>query len=106
MKSEHEAVFRICQSSPLFAVGTASVAILMLFLTIPEQQRISWGFTFKQEPLKVDEDLPNFFEAIRLIEADRLIEENRMMQRRYGFEIHDCDFIYKLENIKWPDKPI
>lgn len=87
MKSQHMVVFRICQSSPLFALCACSVAILMIFATIPEETRREWGFTLKSEPIKVDEDLPNFFTAIKFVEADRLIEENKMMQKRYGFEI-------------------
>jgi hypothetical protein len=30
--------------------------------------------------IEVDEDLPNFFEAVKLSQADELIEENKNMQ--------------------------
>ena len=33
----------------------------------------------------VDEDLPNFFEAVKLVDADWLVYENKNLRENYGF---------------------
>lgn len=54
--------------------------------------------------IEVDEDLPNFFEAVRLTAADELIKENENMRDKFGFEPNDPDTIDKLQKTKIPKK--
>lgn len=56
--------------------------------------------------MEVDEDLPNFFEALKFSEADKMICENEQMQKEFGFELYEYHFIEKLQNIEWPEKSI
>lgn len=56
--------------------------------------------------IEVDEDLPNFFEAVKLSQADELIEENKNMQQNYLFEHNDPDTIELLEKATIPKKAI
>ena len=56
--------------------------------------------------LSVDEDLPWFFDALKLHQAADIIEEYHNIKDRYGLEIEDADFIHKLEKIKLSDKTI
>ena len=58
------------------------------------------------DAMEVDEDLPNFFEALKLSEAEKIISENRQMMTEYGFELCESSLIDKLENTKWPEKTI
>lgn len=58
------------------------------------------------DDLDVDEDLPNFFKVLPLREANRVIAEHDHMQKEYGFELHECTLIEKLENTQWPNRPI
>lgn len=56
--------------------------------------------------IEVDEDLPNFFEAVKLSQADELIEENKNMKENYLFEHNDPDTIELLEKATIPKKSI
>jgi len=58
------------------------------------------------EAMEVDEDLPNFFEALLLSEADKVIAENQQMMSEFGFELVENDLIEKLEHTRWPEKAI
>ena len=58
------------------------------------------------EEMEVDEDLPNFFEALMLSEAEKVIAENRQMMDEFGFELAESWLIDKLENTQWPEKSI
>jgi len=43
--------------------------------------------------IEVDEDLPNFFDTIKLSMAEVIISENNNMINNYGFEPNDPDTI-------------
>ena len=60
----------------------------------------------QKELISVDEDLPNFFEAIKLKQADEKLYEYYNMKNRYGLEIEDAEVIKKLERISAPEKTI
>jgi len=71
---------------------------------VPEEELARLGFTLSHEDINVDEDLPNFFEALKLRHADQVIEEYKNMKERYGLEIEDADVIARLEKIESPPK--
>lgn len=52
----------------------------------------------------MDEDLPNFFEALKLYHADQIVCEYHNMKDRYGIEIEDARVIKRLEQIQLPEK--
>jgi len=60
------------------------------------------GFSLSTKDINVDEDLPNFFEAIKFSQANELIHEFHNMRDNYGFEIYNPQLIAKLENINYP----
>lgn len=60
----------------------------------------------EKERISVDEDLPNFFEAIKLKQADEIVSEYYNIKNRYGLEIEDAEVIKKLERIQIPEKSI
>jgi hypothetical protein len=60
---------------PIVAIFAVSVFIMAAKLAIPDRLR-KWGFTMSSTDIEVDEDLPNFFEAVRLSASDELIDEN------------------------------
>lgn len=64
------------------------------------------GFTLAAEDISVDEDLPNFFEALKLKHADQIVAEYHNMKNRYGLEIEDSEVIAKLEKTRVPEKSI
>ena len=49
-----------------------------------------------RDDIDVDEDLPNFFETIKLSTSDELCDENQSMKDNFGFEFSDPDTIDTL----------
>lgn len=60
------------------------------------------GYGMQRKEIEVDEDLPNFFEAIRLSQADEIIAEEENMQNNFGFLLTDPDTIGELEKVLYP----
>lgn len=56
--------------------------------------------------IEVDEDLPNFFDTIKLSMAEEIISENNNMINNYGFEPNDPDTIERLEKASMPKRPM
>ena len=56
--------------------------------------------------IEVDEDLPNFFDTIKLSMADEIIAENTNMIENYGFEPNDPDTIDRLEKSSMTKRPM
>ena len=54
--------------------------------------------------INVDEDLPRFFDAIKLSQADELIAEQYNMKKNYGFIPNDPDTIKELDLVAVPRK--
>lgn len=103
MKSHHYPEFTINWATPCLCFASFAIALLILQRTIPESLQ-KWGFTMAERELKVDEDLPNFFESIKLVDADELIQENNNMQNNFGFQPNDPDTIEVLDATAVPDK--
>jgi hypothetical protein len=60
------------------------------------------GYGMQRKEIEVDEDLPPFFEAIRLSQADEIIAEEENMQNNFGFLLTDPDTIEELEKVLYP----
>ena len=56
--------------------------------------------------IMVDEDLPNFFTAVRLQQADEIVNENQNLKDNYGIEIEDPRVVNILDMTTMPKKPI
>jgi len=67
---------------------------------------MQWGFEMTDKIIEVNEDNPNFFKALKLIQADELVLENQNMQENYGFEMIDPDTISELKKRCVPKKGI
>ena len=46
-----------------------------------------WGYTLTRTEIVVDEDLPNFFHAVKLSDADWMVFENSNLRENYGFSM-------------------
>jgi len=58
------------------------------------------------QKIEVDEDLPEFFDAIKLSQAHEVVSEFNNLKNKYGFETHNPETIRKLANAKKPERPI
>ena len=56
----------------------------------------------QQKEIEVDENNPNFFDAIKISTALEMIIENRNMRKNYGFEMNDPDTISALKRATIP----
>jgi len=65
-----------------------------------------WGFSMSEGEIEVDEDLPNFFKALKMSSANELIAEYKNMKENFGFETTDPDTIDALDAIRMPIKPM
>lgn len=56
--------------------------------------------------IMVDEDLPNFFTAVKLGQADEIVQETNNLKENYGIEIEDPRVVNILDMTTMPKKPI
>lgn len=66
-----------------------SSSLMLIDWIVPKSYLAIWGFSLQQKEIAVDEDLPNFFTAVRLNQADEIIRECDNLRDNYGFEIED-----------------
>lgn len=96
MPSGHAIMYKTGQSAPLFYSCMVAIGLLILQFTIPIELLQKAGFSMAQDDVHVDEDLPDFFDVVKLVDANQLIQENITMQQRYGFEIYESTLIENL----------
>ena len=68
-------VFRVTQALPTLFIAFAVLLITVLQKCCKKRLK-SWGFGFSGHKIEVDENLPNFYNAIKLSEADWIVTEN------------------------------
>jgi len=66
-------------SIPLFLVGIVYIFIVCVQL-IFDEKLAKWGFTLSKQEMEVDENLPNFFSAVKLNDADWIVNENKHLR--------------------------
>jgi hypothetical protein len=93
------------QAAPLLLMGVC-VAIIIIMQSFFKKTLKKWGFTFGGSKINVDENLPKFFDSIRLRDADWLIQENKNLKDEYGFSIVDSKVIKVLDSVGAPKKAI
>jgi hypothetical protein len=79
MPSGHKIMYKIGQSAPLFDACMVAIGLLILQFTIPIELLQRAGFSMAQDDVRVDEDLPDFFDVVKLVDANQLIQENVTM---------------------------
>lgn len=45
---------------------------------------MKWGFAMSDKMIEVDEDLPYFFDALKLSHADEIIKESDNLETKFG----------------------
>jgi len=82
------------------------VTIIILMQSFFKKTLKNWGFTFGGSKINVDENLPPFFDSIRLRDADWLIKENTNLKEEYGFSIISSKVVKILDTVGTPKKAI
>lgn len=97
--------FVVNQATPLALLTLASL-IIYFFQTFLKKQLKYWGFSFSSNSIDVDENLPHFFEAIKLRDADFLVNENQYFHEKYKMLMIPKDIEERLDDTKMAKKPI
>lgn len=105
MKSSHFFTTKVNWATPLMYMTMASVFLIVVQKVFADYL-MKWGFTMSSKEIKVDEDLPNFFKAVKLSHADELVLENDNMEKNYFVMPNDPDTIDVLNATKIPKKAI
>ena len=74
MPSEHYLFLGVNWAAPLLLVAACAGGIRLVQACFAAKLR-GWGFTMESDDIRVDEDLPNFFRAIKLSQADEVVKE-------------------------------
>jgi len=82
------------------------VGVIIVMQSFFKKTLKKWGFTFGGSKLNVDENLPYFFNSIRLRDADWLLKENQNMKEEYGFSIINSKAAKILDTVGTPSKAI
>ena len=105
MKSGHMIQLEVNWATPMLLLAAAAVLIIIIQIVFKDML-MKFGFSMSSKKIEVDEDLPRFFEAIKLSQADELIDEQFNMKKNYGFIPNDPDTIQELDRVKVPRKAI
>ena len=77
MQSSHtlSTVFEQGPTTPILFICALITALALLRTTFPEAMR-KWGFVISSSSLDVDEDLPDFFNALKMKDKEWFQSEN------------------------------
>lgn len=91
MKSGHSIrdALIVNYSTPLQLLAFGAVFLIIIQILVPYEDLARLGFSMAQSEIEVDEDLPNFFSAIKISHADEIVQEAKNMRENYGFEIEN-----------------
>ena len=64
---------------PLLVLALAAL-FMVIFRKVFSVAVIKWGYVISRQEIVVDENLPNFFQAVTLTSADWIIGENRNLR--------------------------
>jgi len=95
MRSGHFFQIQVDHTSPLLLMCAASVFLILIQKFFDESLK-KWGFSLQAKDIEVDEDLPDFFETVKLSMADELLAEELNMRNNFGFSYNDGDTIDEL----------
>ena len=80
--------------------------LIIVVQTLFSEHLQRWGFTLQEHDIEVIEDLPNFFEAVKLYHADQIIKEFENLRDNYMIEIQRPDFVARLAAMPTPKTAI
>jgi len=80
--------------------------IIVIFRVFFFNWMTKYGYTISSNEINVDENLPNFYEAVKLKDADWFVKENEYCLKTYHFAFANEESTTKLDNLGVPKKPI
>ena len=98
-------IMNVNQATPMIFIGLSLTFITIMRAAFYETLT-KWGFTLTVHDIEVDENLPNFFEAVKLKDADWIVKENNYYKEKYGFQFVRQHVVNKLDDWQLAKKPI
>ena len=107
MLSSHtfDTVGNLGPATPMLLIAVALFIIVILRRYFYEQLE-EWGYTISGQEISVDENLPNFFQAVKLSDADWMVFENKNIRENYGFSFIPKKVEETLDEWDLAKKPI
>ena len=91
-------IFVLDHAFPMVVIAFVSL-VLILFSKIFSTAMSKWGYVISKQEIVVDENLPNFFEAVTLSESEWIIAENKNLREIYGFNMMQREIETKLDSL-------
>jgi hypothetical protein len=85
-------------ASPLLYMAVAGIMLTIAMIVFSNQLK-AWGFSMQRADIEVDEDLPNFWTAVKFSQAQEVIKEFDNIKDGYLVEIEDPRVIDILSDV-------
>jgi len=95
----------VTQATPMLLIG-ACLVVITFFRVFFYETLTQWGFTLTANNIEVDENLPCFFEAVKLKDADWIVKECNYYKEKYGFQFVRQRVVDRLDDWQLAKKPI
>ena len=108
MSSSHHlnTMFELDQGTPLLIICFAFIFIVIMRIFFYEAL-VKYGYVLSVTEIKVDEDLPNFFEALKKSDINWYLEESKYYRETYNYDFTTKMVREKLEvDLPAPKKPL
>ena len=93
-------------ATPILVILIALFAIIIFRRCFADQMK-KWGYVISSKVLTVDENLPNFFSAVKISDKDWFVKESRYFREHYKFTFANKAVVDRLADDKnCPKKPI
>ena len=99
MSSAHgwSSIASMGHASPMLMIAFAFIVITVLRVGFYDTMS-KWGFVISTNTIEVDENLPNFFQAVKLSDADWLVKESNYLKETYRFTFANKIVVDRLDD--------
>lgn len=100
-----DSVMSVNQASPLLLLMVALFFIIMLESYFKDQLT-EWGFSLSANLIEVDENLPDFYLAVKLSDADWIATEQLYYNDQYKMKLVEQELADKMDSVGRPTRAI
>lgn len=93
------------QATPLLFMALLFIVITILRAGFYDTMQ-RWGYSISSNVIEVDENLPNFYRAVKLSDADWIVDENGYYEKNYKLSFAEKAVVKRLDDWQLAKKPI
>ena len=88
MESSHtwSTLFEMQPTTPILLISVIITAIALLKTITPKLLK-KWGYVISSSTLDVDENLPDFYSALKMKDKEWFLSENKRMKDQYAYMV-------------------